>query len=958
MKKMKTRILLGALAFPLVFAACTNDEFEVNNAGQQQGLEGDMVELPENFSLVGVKADNADTRGGMIDNQMGWYPTLKVDAGEDGKLTAADLNLEANWDQIGLAWLNVTPGSQVYSNYKFANYGWLYTNEDGVDFDECNDYILDNGIWFNGTNFVKHNGNGGKEVVNNFDGYDSDFAFDATRFNNAGVKANKGIFRTSLGTIFKGDYLVYYPFNEEMVEYGYLKAISPTVFNNLESKEGKLQDYRTGLVNDCFLVGKTSILGGTQSSDFTLGQLSGFIVVDLKNTLSLSVNDIASVVLYARDGGFYTSIDLDAAKITSDPTSVSNAGAELYVNPATAETSKTLISYAYNYDPEAEDKHDMGIDIPGFQTLTFGFAALPATINEYTVIVQDKNGNSAIKTVTTDPLKVTPLGVKRITVELNSSSLSAGNLYAYDETSFRQAVEKATDIKPIASKIHLLGTVELTQSITIPGNVTIMAETAVDKLVLTRQKGTAVDMWVQKGANLECNVEIQGQGCCGLKPATLGMSGNLAEDYTITNYGSTITFGRGTTTNNRVESEINGTILNVIDPDNQDPKTNKPEIVVNAYTTLNLKGSLTNDGYITVKTAGTGVNGDDGTLNIYKNATLTNNHFVTIEGNMATQGNAFTNKSGATFTVKVGAQITGQGVVNEKGGEYICEVNSTRRYEDAINNASNAIHSTTLLRFIDTDTPSEQTYVLKGNTADNTITNKNKQVINFESTLGDGQTLKLTNATKASGEPIPAAIGKLTIVSGGFEMNHAALTMGEFEINRETETNRWTGFAERLIVAKVDGAEYTGTVNGDVNITKLNHEGATDNITFVKGVEISGNMTVTDMGDEAVIFPENIVSNIGGMLNIDKGTAEFKKATMNNIGEGMNVTANGKANFEANSNTYIHGEFDNEGQVSIIPQTMVGNGEVAANVYCISFTNFGDTSKWLNNSYPQDTLTE
>ena len=219
MKKMKTRILLGALAFPLVFAACTNDEFEVNNAGQQQGLEGDMVELPENFSLLGAKAGNADTRGGMIDNQMGWYPTLKVDAGEDGKLTATDLNLEANWDQIGLAWLNVTPGSQVYSNYKFANYGWLNTDATEADFDECNDYILDNGIWFNGTNFVKHNGNGGEEVVNNFDGSDSDFAFDATRFNNAGVKANKGIFRTSLGTIFKGDYLVYYPFNEEMVEY-------------------------------------------------------------------------------------------------------------------------------------------------------------------------------------------------------------------------------------------------------------------------------------------------------------------------------------------------------------------------------------------------------------------------------------------------------------------------------------------------------------------------------------------------------------------------------------------------------------------------------------------------------------------------------------------------------------------------------------------------------------------
>lgn len=940
---MKTKVLLGALAFPLVFAACADDEFAVNNAGQQPGLEGDVIELPENFALTGAKGeDAASTRAGQINNRLGWLPVLNNDVNDDQSMTMDDLLKQENWDNIGLAWLNKVEDGQVYTNYKFTHYGWLASGAKGVITDPCNDNVMTNATWFNKDKQQFEKWDANSEVLTQVSAFENTgaYAFGENEFRTAGVDANRGLFQTDLATVFGGNYLVYYPFNEDMKDAGYLRAISDTKF--VDAYSTNIYDnsrFMKKLSPKHFMVGRTSITGGTQSSEFTLKRLTGAISLYLYNR-GAEIKNIKSVVLYANNDSFYTSVQLDASKINGEDIKTVDG---LYVNSANTdatETSKILISEA-----------STSINIPG-RTYSnpgcaiFTFVALPVSLNGYTVVVQDVDGNSWAHTY--DETLTVPAGgaddgywfSKAVYVE----APTVDNLYAYDEASFRLAVEKANAAKPVKSTIHLLGTIELTESISIPGNATIQAETADDKIVLTRQETKAVNMWVMKGAAVNCDVEIQGQGCCGLKPATMDMSGSLGADYTITNYGSTITFGRGTQTNNRIESEINGTILNFIDPDNQDPETNKPNIVVNPYTTLNLKGALTNDGYIDVKTAETGVNGDDGTLNIYDGASLTNNWFVTIEGNMATQGNAFVNKSGATFTVKVGAQITGKGVVNEKGGEYICEVNSERRYLDAIDNAQNAIHSTTLVRFIDTTpTAEDQHYTLEGK-----ITNKKGETIDFESVLGSDQHLFLEHKLDANSKPIAAEIGSLTILSGGINMEHGDLTVASLDINRATATTRGTNFKQRLKVI------------GDANFTKVNRTNGrgTVDITFTEGIEVGGDLNFKDTGIDKVIFPvpsnEGIACDVKGTLNIDKATVDFKKDTDNNIGKDVNVTANGKANFEANSVTTIANWFYNEGQVSIIPQTMVGNGEVAARVICEDFTNFGDTSKWLNGSYPQN----
>lgn len=912
------KYLLGALALPLAFAACTNDDFENINNNESQALNGETIELPENFALVGAK-QNADTRAGMINNRLGWFPVAQT-------LDATTILDEKNWDHIGLAWAGTSNDGKVYTNYDFTHYGWLNSGETEPNYDKCNDNVLTNGVWFTGDSnqqnqFVKWNGSAEAQVTSF---YDTDhYQFNENKFQTAGVGANRGLFRTSFGTIFGGNYLVYYPYNPDLKDIDYLKAISPSRFTNAENSTVDINasyngDYKSALAPELFNVGRTSIEGGTQAAEFTLAQLSGMIAVDVRNESGSTISNITSVALYAKKGGFYTSVSLDANKIATN--NDVTKGAALYVNDGKAETTATLISTAAN----ASD----GVNLDNNKYTRFTFAALPTTIDEYIVIVQDKDGNSYAEGGSN---LVIPAGAwaDKITITL-TKALSSAELYAYDEASFATALTKANNFVGTngnKSTINLLGAVELTKSYNIKANVTVKAMTANDKLIITRQEGSSRTLFAYKNSTLDCDVDIQGVGCCGLKPGLLNMNGNLAANRTINNFGSKIVFSKDAVSNNKVTSIINGTINNTIDK--EDEAKTPSSIVIEEHTTVSLYGTLNNEegNSVTVNTAGNGITGDDGTLNIYANGKMLNNGDMTIYGNVATQnGGAFENY--ATVTVKVSAQITGKGVtVQAEDAAYICEVNSEVRYNDAINNREDAIHPTTLVRFIDTATPADVEYTLAPNTTDGKITNKSDRTIDFESAISAGKQLTLNGKLDADGvTTIPTTIGKLTIVNGGLTMKHANLTMAALEINHKEGVNRWTNFQEVL------------KVTGNVDIANFNPGTASDKLlSFERGVEIGGNLTVN---------------------NTNSNNVEFAKGTTSTINGGVTVAKMGLMKFEANSVTTIKGDagFANDGKVDITPQTAVDGSDVAARVICKSFTNFGDTSKWLNGSYPQDIL--
>lgn len=906
------KYLLGALALPLAFAACTNDDFESINNNESQALNGEAIELPENFALVGAK-QNADTRAGMINGHIGWFPVAE-------NLDATTILDEKNWDHIGLAWAGTSNDGKVYTNYDFTHYGWLYNGETEPNYDKCNDNVLTNGVWFTGNatptdQFKNAQGN----VTTFWDSSNNIYKFDESAFQTANVGENRGLFRTSFGTIFGGNYLVYYPYNPDLKDIDYLKAISPSRFTNADNKVVSINttyngDYRSALAPELFNVGRTSIEGGTQAAEFSLAQLSGMIGVDVRNESGVEISNITSVALYAKKGGFYTSVSLDANKIaTKDDVA---KGAALYVNDGKAETTATLISTA----ADASN----GVNLTDDTYTRFTFAALPTTIDEYIVIVQDKDGNSYAEEGSN---LVIPAGAwaDKITITL-TKALSSAELYAYDEASFATALAKANAYGN-KSTINLLGAVELTKSYGINANVTVEAMTANDKLIITRQKTNQVTLSAFRGSTLDCDVDIQGVGCCGLKPGLLNMNGNLAANRTINNFGSKIVFGKDATSGNKVTSIINGTINNTIDK--EDEAETPSSIVIGKYTTVSLYGTLNNEegNSVTVETAGTTNTGEDGTLNIYANGKMLNNGDMTIYGNVATEnGGVFENY--ANVTVKVSAQITGKGVTyQDLDAAYICEVNSLVRYNDAINNSKDAIHFTTLVRFIDVNPVADVEYTLAPNTTDGKITNKSDRTIDFESAISAGKQLTLNGKLDADGvTTIPTTIGKLTIVNGGLTMKHANLTMAALEINHKEGVDRWTNFQEVL------------KVTGNVDIANFNPGTAGDNLlSFEKGVEIGGNLIVN---------------------NTNSNNVEFAKGTTSTINGGVTVAKMGMMKFEANSVTTIKGDagFANDGKVDITPQTAVGGSDVAARVICKSFTNFGDTNKWLNGSYPQDIL--
>lgn len=899
---MKAKYVISALVLPLMIVACTNEEFITDNGNQT--LDGNKIELSKNFTLVGKKTEGTlSTRSAMLpwggSNVLAWVPS------------AADENEildNSKWDQIGLAWLNETPGDKVYTNYRFQHYGWLNENETAVELDKCNDNKILNGVYFTGEatqadQFKKWDGSAETKVS---DFYSGGYTFDGAKFTTVGVNPANGLFKTDNSTIFSGNYIVYYPFNSDLKDIGYLTAKSKKEFTNKSTvaiSEGVPYsgDYMSLLAPELFMCGRTSITGGMQASDFNMGTVSGMIAVKVLNTSGATINNINSVVLYAQGNGFITSAQLDASKIVSRESA--QLGSELYVAGASQDMSNTLISTA-----------SVDVSLNNEEYAVFGFAALPATATKVVAVIQDDAGKTFATQVS--DITIAPNRWTSIVVDVDEA-LSNKTLYAYDQASLANAItlaNNATEDAPVT--INVLGKVEVTANTTIPDYTTITGAAEGDMLIVANNKTSGITLTTTDPTSIiDCDVEVQGVGCCGYNPGELVMNGTLNANKTITNYGS-IEFGDGT---NELNPVVRGTVENLIDPNDE---ANTPStITVKKKAKVDLYGEISVAALtqLTINTAGSGTSGEDGTLDIFSTGKLVNNGNVTIEGNVGTQG-VFENN--ATVTEKVSAQITGKGVTTQaENAQYICEVNSEVRYKAAINNNPiTGIRPTTLVRFVDNNASSDQEYTLEPNSG-NTIKNVKGNIINFESNLGDSQKLTLNGKAKTnpSNEDIETTIGNLTLVGGGLDIAHKALTVNNLEVKHIS-----TAGADVIITEKI-------TVNGNMNILAFN--GTASGIKIAKGIDVKGNIVVTETNAQNVIFAEGTTSTIDGNVT---------------------VLANGKMKFEKNSVSTIKGTdgFANDGVVDITPQTAVAGGDVAALVICRSFTNFGNKTKWVNGSYP------
>lgn len=160
---MKTKFYLTALALPLAFAACTNEDDFISNSQNGETLT----------VAVARGGFDADTKAAWIDETEG---------------ASFEWTTVSN-DKIGMALLNPSDASKVVTNYEMSLLGWYNANGKGAA--GTYNQVAQNGVKYTGTKPADGN-------------------------------AGAGVFQATGLTVMDGNYIVYHPYNSGFAKAGYL----------------------------------------------------------------------------------------------------------------------------------------------------------------------------------------------------------------------------------------------------------------------------------------------------------------------------------------------------------------------------------------------------------------------------------------------------------------------------------------------------------------------------------------------------------------------------------------------------------------------------------------------------------------------------------------------------------------------------------------------------------------
>lgn len=713
---MRTRKLFLALALPMAFAACSNEEFIENNAAP---AKGDLVELGEGFALTAQGLYGASTRGAWesADGKLGWswLPTILADAtGANSKLGAKDVAA----DEIGLCWTGELPdgtggiNSMVYTNYQFLHDGWLAKGQEAAKFEECPPFALVNGKTYEGI------AEGSLNETSDLTTIKTQLADNANKVNidgaNTELNLNTGVFKTSNKAIFGGSYIAYYPYNNKFADAASLPATSPVLYESVTT--GDISDPH--VAKNTFMVGYAqNLIGGAQASKLGLSPLSAIVSLQLKGAAGVT-NTVTKIALWSQDG-FVTSVALDASKIKA---SGAVAGEALYV-AGTKKTASTIIADLKT--PTALSTTAIKIYLP----------VLPTTAKGLKAIVYDNSGKVAVVDLGKDYTFEAAKG-SVVAVELGASSFSANTLIAVDAASLKAAVEGTYTT---ATNVTVIGDITLTADVTIKANVTVEG----GKIIVPEGK----TLTVNGKATIKSTVDVQGETCCGGDPGAGTMS---VEAEAIIAGNVNVLAGYADKEDGTLEfpytaskiSTVAKTATIVADGGSIDFQG-----ITDIFGTLTLKA----DGTAKLSTANSDVNVKGGTVNNDGTFTVDNGKFAMLDasGNtVAAAGKSF--KNNGVFIDNIGTTIGGATQYMTFGamGDYICKVNVQARLDEAY--ANKAACST--IQFVNNATA---TYDLK-----NAVKHNDK----FINIVDNGVTTVITSTAVSGSDPATVNIGNLNVM--------------------------------------------------------------------------------------------------------------------------------------------------------------------------------------------------
>lgn len=918
---MKTKHLLFAMALPLAFAACTNDEFESNSMSQVQN--GELVTLPDNYLLAGMMGGDAATRSIYNETAFAWLPF-------DGVTP----------DEIGLCWRGgeyTSNGSVVYTNYKFTHYGWLGKDEVKPDLD-CNGKLL----------------NGQK--LTDLGGYQNDLlagnwaVAGTSEYPNLKVDAKNGLFSTDNSTIFKGDYIVYYPYNDKFAEVGNIPATAPA---NIKRDIYGLTDknYTKELAKEVFVAGTMNgVDGGQQNGVFSTNFVSGGIVVKIKNTGSGDLN-IHKVILLA-DNGFATEVKLDAAKIAAGA-----KGAALYAEEP-SEFANTLVAEFYDSN---NSNAQADLNIKSNETQRVAFAVLPTTtstaLKNAKVILVNAQGNSYM--VESNLQKLVSLAEGWNVIEVNAKFADFKEAaYAYDTESLIKELVKHNTLTGKRQSINVLNKIELDPkyeftlpygskdkknlkemfketsnsifiaedltlsgkgSIVVPANLQLVFKSVgtedkpvtvkFDVPVITENKGccgdyngTIVFRTASKQYGKYEFSKIQNEGTIYLG-SDLNGAVNITVDELVNNGGLVNAYGVNKTnaekssqvtisklTNTYVERDtetdaekVNNGRVNIVakfwDPATEQKEaavetqtkcmnvtigelTNNKDayVLVGKRTYLDVTGSSNNAGKIKVETASVTGNTEDGQMHIV--GSISNTGLIENYGVINNEGRLANADENGEIVDHVGCQFGGNRITAEPG-EYICDVEDKNVAEDGdrVGYAMGENMPTTTIRFIGngkTDNETDQQYVY------NLAGYKSDNVLRYNFIIAAESKVVLKGVDKNS-KAVPVTIaGTLDVNKGSnLELSQIKLTVNEdVTVNGEMTIN--------TIDAKATTSETDNAfvAQKDVNVSGEENSVAKFEVAKFAKTAMNSNFNIANKYSSAT-FNYATYSEIANVLNIN-----------------------------------------------------------------------------------------
>lgn len=717
--------LFWAALLPIAFTACTNDELAVMEAPE---TEGNMITLDENFALGFTKDAGFETRAQL--------------QGADGKLKFHWLPELAGTtpivDEIGLAWVGPTAGTEVYTNYLFKHFAWP-ANGATPSIDECTN-TWDNLVFLNEADYVA-NGSSVKStfVKSGSWGTNGEKLVTFTTDNTAIAANTQGAyFNTENLTIFGGDYIAYSPYDEDLVDVGNLIAKSKTSFTDVVPYAGASAwtEGLQGIANDAFYVGVVpNLRGGTMANGFKLTAVSGYLKLKLNADAGTTWSNIKNVAIYSKDGIVYEQA-IDASKVAA-----AQAGNMASCLIDGTQKTKSLINAGLKANltitAPSDAKKAMYINIP----------VLPQTIkNASVVLIADDGANIRIPVAT--EIKVE--SNKEVLVEVpleTGKSMNSDQFYVVDMPTFRVAMVKAGTTTGGKVTVELLDDIIYDHKYTdgesgkiivnrdmdiIGGTITVPANEKLT-LALVNPTGKEIALNMEKdfiinGADkcTDCNAVVTIYSQTG--KATFNFGGNvivpksakllihsnawsttnvnIANDKTLTNDGlvdiyanSNLTVGNFVNNNEVTMRRKDTNTKNTV---TVGTLTNADEATwsVDAYTTLTIEEALNNDGTLDIASSKTSSNATDGTVQINLGATSTNNGTISNQGVYNNEGVTALN-DGSQFIDYVGSQYGVNMPKLTEYAEYICLVNTSDKTNgDRLGYALDSKMKTTTVRFV------------------------------------------------------------------------------------------------------------------------------------------------------------------------------------------------------------------------------------------------------------------